>query len=190
MKHTLIALTAVVLLAGDARPQDKKNPVVVMETSMGKVEIELYPDKAPITVKNFLSYVDKKFYDGTIFHRVISSFMIQCGGFDKDMKKKETDKPIKNEAENGLKNLRGTLAMARTNEVDSATSQFFINTKDNKFLDNGERDFGYCVFAKVTAGMDVVDKIKDVKTTVKEGMKDVPEETVEIKSIRVKEEKK
>ena len=115
------------------------NPVVIMETSLGAVEIELFEDKAPISVKNFLDYVDEKFYDGTIFHRVINDFMIQGGGFTPDMQQKETKDPIKNEAFNGLKNERGTLAMARTSVIDSATSQFFINVKDNGFLDHKDK---------------------------------------------------
>ncbi len=155
---------------------DKKNPVVVMETSMGTVKIELEATKAPGTVKNFLDYVDDKFYDGTTFHRVKPEFMIQGGGFEPGMKQKKTKAPIKNEAPNGLSNVRGTIAMARTNDLDSATAQFFINVVDNTFLDKGP----YCVFGKVIEGMDVVDKIKNVKTDVK----DVPAEDVIIKSIR------
>jgi len=167
-----------------------KNPVVLMDTSMGEVKIELYKDKAPITVANFLAYVNDKFYDGTIFHRVIPSFMIQGGGFDKEMKQKPTKAPIKNEAGNGLKNETGTLAMARTGVVDSATSQFFINVKDNAFLDHrGEspQAFGYAVFGKVIDGIDVVHKIEHVKTGARAGHEDVPVEPVVIKSIRVVE---
>lgn len=163
------------------------NPIVVVETSMGNVKVELYEDKAPITVKNFLSYVDKKHYDGLIFHRVIPTFMIQGGGYDKDFKERKTDPPIKNEAANGLKNERGTLAMARTNRPDSATSQFFINVKNNDFLDkaNSRDGVGYCVFGRVTEGMDVVDKIKGVKTGPK-GIfdEDAPQEDIIIKSIK------
>lgn len=163
------------------------NPVVVVETSMGNIKVELYEDKAPITVKNFLSYVDKKHYDGLIFHRVIPTFMIQGGGYDKDFKERKTDPPIKNEAANGLKNERGTLAMARTNRPDSATSQFFINVKNNDFLDraNSRDGVGYCVFGRVTEGMDVVDKIKGVKTGPK-GIfdEDAPQEDIIIKSIK------
>jgi cyclophilin family peptidyl-prolyl cis-trans isomerase len=141
------------------------NPTVVMETSMGTIKIELFQDKAPVTVANFLSYVDRKHYDGTIFHRVISDFMIQGGGFDMDYKEKETSEPIKNEADNGLKNQRGTLAMARTGDPNSATAQFFINVKDNAGLDRPKPDgFGYAVFGKVIEGMEVVDQIKGVKT--------------------------
>lgn len=165
----------------------EKNPVVVMETSLGNVKIELDQAKAPISVKNFLSYVDDKFYDGTIFHRVISSFMIQGGGFTADMQQKPTKAQIKNEAGNGLSNKRGTLAMARTMVVDSASSQFFINVVDNDFLDhrdNSSQGFGYAVFGKVIEGMDVVDKIKSVKTGNKMGFQDVPMDAVVIKSIK------
>ena len=165
---------------------------VVMETSLGTITIELYPEKAPITVKNFLSYVDDKFYDGTIFHRVMGKentgnkedFMIQGGGFEPEFKQKKTKDPIKNEAGNGLSNKRGTVAMARTNDPDSATAQFFINVKDNDFLDKSARSAGYAVFGKVIEGQDVVDKIKDVETGSKGGFKDVPVQDVVIKSIR------
>jgi cyclophilin family peptidyl-prolyl cis-trans isomerase len=168
------------------------NPVVVMETNMGTIKIELFEDKAPITVKNFLQYVKDKHYDGLIFHRVIENFMIQGGGFEPGMKEKKTREAIKNESDNGLSNLRGTLAMARTNVADSATSQFFINVKDNTFLDKAmARDkVGYCVFGRVIEGMDVVDKIKAVKTTTKMGFDDVPQDDVVIKSVKVVEEKK
>ena len=161
---------------------------VVMDTSKGTVEMEVYPDKAPITVDNFLKYVDKKHYDGTIFHRVISGFMVQGGGMLPDLKEKGTDAPIKNEASNGLKNLRGTLPMARTGVPDSATSQFFINVVDNAFLDraNSQDGVGYAVFGRVTNGMDVVDEIRSVRT----GAQDVPVENVLIKSIRRVETKK
>lgn len=164
-------------------------PVVVMETNMGNVEIELDAEKAPISVKNFLRYVDEGFYSGTIFHRVIKDFMIQGGGFTKDMSQKPTHEQIKNEATNGLKNTRGTLAMARTSVVDSATAQFFINTVDNSFLNHTSPDprgYGYAVFGRVTSGMDVVDKIRAVQTTMKSGMQDVPAEVVEIKSMKRK----
>ena len=163
------------------------NPVVVMETSMGTIKIELYEDKAPGTVKNFLNYVEKKHYDGLVFHRVIENFMIQGGGFDKDQKERKTDPPIKNESANGLKNERGTIAMARTPRPDSATSQFFINTKTNDFLDraNAGDGVGYCVFGRVIEGMDAVDKIRKVKTGEK-GMfdKDCPLDDVIIKSVK------
>lgn len=154
--------------------------MVLISTSSGDIKLELYEKKAPITVANFLSYVSDGFYDGTIFHRVINNFMIQGGGFTADMNQKPTKPPIKNEADNGLKNERGTIAMARTAVVDSATSQFFINHKDNAFLDNGARDFGYAVFGKVVDGMEVVDKIAAVRT--KTG--DVPVETVTIVSVK------
>lgn len=165
---------------------DDEHPVVVVQTSLGDITIELDAEKAPKTVANFLKYVDDKHYDGTIFHRVISTFMIQGGGFTEDMEQKETGDMIKNEAGNGLKNVRGTIAMARTGEVDSATCQFFINVVDNDFLDhrdNTQRGFGYCVFGKVTDGMDVVDKIKDVRTGVRNGMENVPLKPVVIKKV-------
>jgi cyclophilin family peptidyl-prolyl cis-trans isomerase len=168
-----------------------KNPVVIMDTSMGRIEIELYGDKAPLTVKNFLSYVDKKSYDGTIFHRVIATFMIQGGGFEPGMKEKATQAPIKNESTNGVANKRGTIAMARTSDPNSATSQFFINVEDNEGLDKAKsRDgVGYCVFGKVIKGLDTVDKIRKVKTTRKFGHDDVPVEDVIIKSVRLEKEK-
>lgn len=176
----------------DAKPKEgakkmNQNPIVVMETSMGSIEIELYADKAPETVKNFLQYVDDGFYAGTIFHRVIDGFMIQGGGFTEDMVHKPTRAPIKNEATNGLKNERGTIAMARTMVVDSATSQFFINVKDNPFLNHVDKNqYGYAVFGKVIAGMDVVDKIKTVPTTTRAGHQDVPVTPVVIKSVKRK----
>lgn len=156
--------------------------MVVFSTNYGDFTLELYPDKAPITVENFLSYVDSGFYDGTIFHRVIPGFVIQGGGFTEDMQQKRTQAPIKNEADNGLKNLRGTLSMARTSDINSATSQFFVNLKDNAFLDHGSRDFGYAVFAKVVDGMDVVDKIAAVPTGNRGGHQDVPREPVIVNS--------
>lgn len=162
---------------------DKENPIVVMETSMGTVKMELFPKKAPISVENFLKYVDNKHYDGTIFHRVIKGFMIQGGGFEPGMREKRDKFPaIKNEGGNGLTNDRGTLAMARTNVPDSATSQFFINVVDNDFLNraNAKDRVGYAVFGKVIAGMDVVDKIRYVRTAEQ----DIPIEDVVIKSIR------
>jgi cyclophilin family peptidyl-prolyl cis-trans isomerase len=172
------------------------NPVVVIDTSKGQVKVELYPDKAPLTVKNFLDYVDAKHYDGTIFHRVIGKensgkdFMIQGGGFDADLKEKPTKGGVKNEAGNGLSNARGTLAMARTPDPDSATAQFFVNVADNKFLDRGQADpSGYTVFGRVIEGMDVVDQIKAVKTGRKGRYDDVPLENVTIKSIRRAESK-
>jgi peptidyl-prolyl cis-trans isomerase B (cyclophilin B) len=170
---------------------EEKNPQVVMETSMGTVKIELFKDKAPISVRNFLSYVKDGYYDGTIFHRVIKGFMVQGGGLDADMQPKKTKFAIKNEAANGLKNTRGTLAMARTSMVDSATSQFFVNVVDNGFLDHTGKTpdrFGYAVFAQVIEGMDVVDAIREVKTGNKGGHQDVPVEPVFINSIKLVEE--
>jgi peptidyl-prolyl cis-trans isomerase B (cyclophilin B) len=173
--------------AGEKKMTKNANPRVVLETSEGKITVELWADKAPLTAKNFLRYVDEKFYDGTIFHRVIDNFMIQGGGMTGDMKPKSTHEPIKNEAAVDLKNDRGTIAMARTQIVDSATSQFFINVKDNDFLnhrDKTPRGFGYAVFGKVVAGMDVVDRIKKVKTTTAGPHRDVPATPVVIKSVR------
>ena len=160
--------------------------IVVIDTSLGVIRAELNAEKAPITVANFLSYVDEGFFNKTIFHRVIPNFMIQGGGFTADMSQKPTKAQIKNEATNGLKNERGTLAMARTGIVNSATSQFFINHKDNASLDfraPNQQDYGYCVFGKVIEGLDVVDKIATVETGNKMGHGDVPLETVTIISI-------
>jgi peptidyl-prolyl cis-trans isomerase A (cyclophilin A) len=215
MKNLLFTVAALACLAFTACAEDRsgvsnerreeqkggdaKNPVVVMETSMGNIKIELDDGHAPNTVKNFLTYVDDKFYDGTIFHRVIENFMIQGGGFEQGLKnaksareiqskQKKTRDPIKNEAPNGLENVRGTIAMARTNDLDSATAQFFINVVDNRRgLDRPESP--YCVFGKVIEGMDVVDKIRKVKTTRiiidgRAAMGDVPGEDVVIKSVR------
>jgi len=165
---------------------EDKNSVVVLETSKGNIEIELFEKEAPISTKNFLDYVNEGYYNGLIFHRVIKGFMVQGGGFDGEMNEKPTKDPIKNEAENGLKNEKYTLAMARTNVVDSATSQFFINTAVNTFLDNGARDFGYAVFGKVVSGMDVVDAIENVETTTKGFNQDVPVENVIINKAYVK----
>ena len=158
--------------------------MIILSTSLGDISVELFADKAPITVKNFLGYVEAGFYDGTIFHRVIPDFMVQCGGFTPDMAQKKTEAPIKNEADNGLSNEPYTLAMARTSDINSATSQFFINLADNVFLDNGKRDFGYAVFAKVVKGTEVVDKIGDVKTGSAGGHRDVPVTPVIITSAR------
>jgi cyclophilin family peptidyl-prolyl cis-trans isomerase len=183
----LSALTVIAVLATGTARAEGKNPMVLVSTSMGDIKIELNQDKAPISVKNFLEYVEAKSYDGTIFHRVIPNFMIQGGGFDKDMNRKPTRSPIKNEAGNGLNNTAGTVAMARTNEVNSATSQFFINVKDNDFLNHKDEggSFGYAVFGKVVSGMDVVHKIEAVKTATKDGNQNVPVEPVLIKSITV-----
>ena len=161
-----------------------------IETSMGTIAVELDDVKAPVTVKNFMDYAKSGHYDGTIFHRVIDGFMIQGGGFTKDMNQKETKAPIKNEAANGLKNARGTLAMARTMVVDSATSQFFINLVDNGFLDYrgpDPRTFGYAVFGKVTDGMDVVDRIAKVKTGFAGPHQNVPETPVVIRKVHLAE---
>ena len=195
-KHLAFALAGALLLTATLKGETPvKNPTVVMKTSLGSVTIELYPDKAPETVKNFLQYVNDKFYDGTIFHRVINNFMVQGGGFTPDGKQKPTRAPIKNEAANAPKkkdeagkieavNKRGTIAMARTSDPNSATAQFFINVKDNDFLDfrdSSPQGIGYCVFGMVTSGMDIVDKIKAVPT----GAQDVPKTQVVIESIRV-----
>ncbi len=180
----LFVAHTIVLGAGSAAAADDKGgkPVVVISTSLGDITVELDPQKAPKSVANFLAYVDEGFYDGTVFHRVIKDFMIQGGGMTADGKQKATKPPIKNEADNGLKNDVGTIAMARTSVVDSATAQFFINTKDNDFLNHGGRDFGYAVFGKVTSGMDVVRKIEAVEV----GRGDVPAKTVTITSIKRK----
>jgi peptidyl-prolyl cis-trans isomerase A (cyclophilin A) len=160
-------------------------PVFIMETSMGTIELELNEEKAPVTVKNFRSYVDKKFYDNTIFHRVINGFMIQGGGFEEGMKEKKTGAPIVNEAKNGLRNDEGTIAMARTNDPNSATSQFFINVNNNDSLNYPQPDgHGYAVFGKVIKGMHVVNRIKMAKTGNISGHQNVPMDTITIKSIR------
>jgi len=185
IKNLIILLTACVFLfsfyqTGNAR---ETSPKVLMKTTKGDITLELYPDKAPITVENFLEYVDNKFYDGTIFHRVIEDFMIQGGGYTEDFTEKPSRPAIKNEADNGLKNKRGTIAMARTNEPHSASNQFFINHVDNSSLDHTaktEEGYGYCVFGKVTQGMDVVDAIAAVPTD----QYDAPKETIKIISVR------
>jgi len=174
---------------GGALPASGKGkPVVILTTSLGDIKVELDPDKAPGSVQNFLDYAKAGYYDGTVFHRVIPGFMIQGGGMTPDMRDKPGQKPpIKNEGGNGLKNDRGTLAMARTSVPDSATSQFFINVKDNTSLnrENAADKVGYAVFGKVIAGMDVVDKIEHVKTTAKPPHQNVPEEAVLIKSAKI-----
>jgi len=174
----LAVVSAAVVIGCGSGP----NTVVVIDTSMGPITAELYDAEAPITVKNFLAYVDAKFYDNTIFHRVIKGFMNQGGGMTVELKEKKTRDPIKNEAFNGKKNLKGTLAMARTSEPDSATAQFFINAKDNPFLDRkgGAGGEGYCVFGKVIDGMDVVEAINTVETDPR----DIPVKPIFIKSIR------
>jgi len=189
-------LTVVALVCGcdkgtkkvivEGKAVDSQSNIVKLETSMGNIVIELDRQAAPVTVKNFLEYVEAGFYEGTIFHRVIPNFMIQGGGFTADLKRKSTRSPIVNEAWNGPSNTRGTIAMARTNDPDSATSQFFINHIDNaplNYVDSAHP--GYAVFGKVTEGMDVVDAIAAVKTTTRNGMQDVPVEPVIIKSARV-----
>jgi cyclophilin family peptidyl-prolyl cis-trans isomerase len=168
--------------------EETKNPVVTMSTNKGNIRIELDADKAPISTKNFLDYVNDGHYDGLIFHRVIPGFMIQGGGFDSGMSQKKTKSPIKNEAGNGLKNVIGSIAMARTNVVDSATSQFFINVKDNDFLNhkNTSADgFGYAVFGQVVEGMDVVQTIEKVKTGNRGMHQDVPVDAIVIQSVKV-----
>ena len=177
-------LMAAILCAGTISTAYAENPRVLMKTSLGDMELELFADKAPISVENFLRYVDEGYYNGTIFHRVINSFMIQGGGFNPDMSRKRGHSPIRNEAQNGLKNVRGSIAMARTSDPHSATSQFFINHVDNDKLDYPSFDsWGYAVFGKVTKGMDTVDKIADVYTITRRGMRNVPEEPVVIESV-------
>ena len=183
MKQLLLVI-GFLLLAGVAYA----GPVVEMKTSMGTIRIELNEEKAPQTVNNFLAYVDQKFYDGTIFHRVIKKFMIQGGGFNQFGNRKVPSAPIKNEANNGLKNRKGTISMARTGVVDSATSQFFINLVDNGSLDhkgNSSRAFGYAVFGRVISGLNIVEKIGKVKTTTKSSQfRNYPEPQVIIESVR------
>ena len=163
--------------------------MIRMKTNLGDIKIELDEEKAPKTCANFLDYVNEGFYDGTIFHRVIPNFMIQGGGFTPDMAQKATHAPVENEAANGLGNETGTIAMARTSDPHSATAQFFINVADNGFLDYpGQDGWGYCVFGKVVEGMDVVNRIKDVETTMKAGHQDVPVEPVVIEKVEVVED--
>ncbi|MDD1012868.1 peptidylprolyl isomerase [Pseudomonas rubra] len=181
LKKLLLATCSVVFATSLMAAE--KAPHVLLDTSFGQIEIELNETKAPISSKNFLQYVDSGFYNNTIFHRVIPGFMVQGGGFTEQMVQKNTKDPIRNEASNGLKNVRGTLSMARTSNPNSATSQFFINVADNDFLNPG-RDAGYAVFAKVVKGMDVVDQIVNSRTTTKKGMGDVPVDPVFIKSAK------
>jgi len=176
----LIALVITIEIILSSCAYSKENVKISIQTNLGTIEAELFNSKAPETVKNFLNYVDSGFYNGTIFHRVIHGFMIQGGGYTNDMTEKPAKAPIKNEAKNGFKNLKGTLPMARTQAVDSATSQFFINTANNPFLDHGIRDYGYCVFGKVTKGIDVVEAIEAVRTN----QNDMPLENVLIISIK------
>jgi peptidyl-prolyl cis-trans isomerase B (cyclophilin B) len=180
-------ISALSVLAAVTPVAGADNPKVIMDTSKGPLTIELYPKEAPETVSNFLAYVDAGFYNGTIFHRVIPNFMIQGGGFTPDMQQKPTRPPIKIESDNGLRNGRGTIAMARTQDPNSATAQFFINTVDNTFLNftaKTPKGWGYAVFGKVVKGIDVVDEIAKVKTGAKEGHRDVPLETVTITSVK------
>ena len=202
MKNTsIVALFVSILALAAGSPASAKDAAkasakaagkgvkIQIVTSMGKIEAELDEEHAPISVKNFVAYVKAKHYDGTIFHRVIPDFMIQGGGFDKGMKEKSTQAPIKNEAGNGLKNVEGTLAMARTGVVDSATAQFYINLKANSFLDHRDdttQGFGYAVFGRVTQGMDVVHKIEHETTTPQGMFENVPVKAVTIQSIRIK----
>lgn len=187
----LTGTITVLLIMGPGLTDDKEpegsRPVVLMETTLGSIKIELWRDKAPITVKNFLRYVDERFYDDTIFHRVVRGFVIQGGGFTADMKQKRTYQPIRNEASPELRNDRGTIAMARTPKIDSATSQFFINLVDSDFLnhrDETQRGYGYAVFGRVIEGMDVVERIGAVKTTVHGQYRDVPATPVIVRSVR------
>jgi peptidyl-prolyl cis-trans isomerase B (cyclophilin B) len=190
MKNFVLAscLAAGMVVAGTDVSAEDQAPKVEIKTSKGIIIIELDPKAAPKTVENFLSYVNEGTYDGTIFHRVIKDFMIQGGGFMPQMVQRKTKAPVVNEADNGLKNLRGTIAMARTMEPHSATSQFFINTVDNSFLDHtakNARGWGYCVFGKVVDGMDTVDEIRKVKTANKMGHQDVPVVPVVIEKVSV-----
>ena len=162
--------------------------MITISTNHGDIQVELFDDDAPVTCQNFRQYVADGHYTNTIFHRVIPNFMIQGGGMDEDMHSKPTRDPIKNEADNGQSNQRGTLAMARTGVVDSATSQFFINLRDNDFLNHGSRDFGYAVFGQVTDGMDVVDAIAAVATGNRAGHQDVPVEPVTILDVKINDE--
>ena len=191
MKYLLCALAGLLLCTNISAQEStpSANPTAIIHTSMGDITLELYADKAPRTVENFIHYADTGFYNDTIFHRVISHFMIQGGGFTADMKQKPTGEPIINEANNGLSNLRGTIAMARTSDPQSATSQFFINVQDNPGLDyTGEtssRAWGYAVFGKVTKGMEVVDAIRMVETTSIPPYADVPKTPVVIKRVEI-----
>jgi cyclophilin family peptidyl-prolyl cis-trans isomerase len=183
--RSLLTIAAMAVISHFAWAADK-NPMVVIETSAGTIKVELFADKAPVTVKNFLGYVDDKFYDGTIFHRVIPNFMIQGGGFEPGMREKPTKAPIINEASNGVANDRGTIAMARTRVPNSATAQFYINLKDNPGLNKAHdpAGVGYCVFGKVLEGMDVVDRIAQAQTADRGGHEAVPADDILIKSIR------
>lgn len=183
---TVLALLPFLGVSFAEEPKEQQMIKVLMKTNYGPITLELWPEKAPVTVENFIKYVDDEHYNGTIFHRVIKDFMIQGGGFTEEMEQKKTLAPIVNEAQNGVKNARGTIAMARTMDVNSATSQFFINLKDNDFLDfrnKTPQGYGYCAFGKVVEGMDVVDKIAKVSTTNKGPHGDVPVKPVIIESV-------
>jgi cyclophilin family peptidyl-prolyl cis-trans isomerase len=184
-----LALTLVTAVLATQNLAAEGNPSAIIHTSLGDIEVELFSEQAPVSVENFIGYAESGAYDGTIFHRVISHFMIQGGGFTPDMVKKPTGEPIRNEANNGLSNTRGTIAMARTNDPHSATTQFFINTQDNIPLnytgEDNSRTWGYAVFGKVTSGMDVVDEIRFVETTTKPPYSDVPVEPVIIESVEI-----
>ncbi|MDX7992730.1 peptidylprolyl isomerase A [Xenorhabdus littoralis] len=184
-KRIFVSFMTACAISAIAVPALAAETHIKLMTSAGEIELALDGDKAPMSTKNFVQYVNDGFYNNTIFHRVIPGFMIQGGGFTKDMKQKATRDPIKNEADNGLRNLRGTIAMARTADKDSATSQFFINVTDNAFLDHGQRDFGYAVFGKVVKGMDVVDKISQVKTENVGPYQNVPAKPIVILSAKV-----
>jgi cyclophilin family peptidyl-prolyl cis-trans isomerase len=192
LQGVLAKLATVVLLTCISLPLTvaaQGNPQAVIHTSMGDIRLELYPAKAPLSVQNFINYANNGFYDGTIFHRVISHFMIQGGGFTPDMQKKTTGEAIQNEATNGLSNIRGTIAMARTGDPHSATAQFFINVQDNMNLDysgqSSSREWGYTVFGRVIGGMEVVDKIRFVETTTQAPLSNVPLEPVVIESVEI-----
>lgn len=191
---TILALMFSQLILANEEPTsevtvDIAQPYVTFVTNKGEFVLELNPARAPITVANFLDYANSGYYKGTIFHRVIKDFMIQGGGFTADMVKKATNDQIKNEANNGLFNNRGTVAMARTGQVDSATSQFFVNVKNNYFLNNGYRDFGYAVFGKVVSGMELLDTLSLVETGSKNGMRDVPVDAIIVNDVKVSYEK-
>ncbi len=189
MRILAILLLALPMLAAAEQSAQSENPTVILHTNHGAITVELFEEKAPKSASNFLQYARDGHYDGTLFHRVIENFMIQGGGFDTDFNQKSTREPIENEADNGLKNERGTLAMARTNDPHSATSQFFINVTDNDFLNHRGKQsgqtWGYAVFGRVTDGMDVVDSIRTVSTGTHGGHRDVPEEPVIIERVEL-----
>lgn len=186
----LLCILFVVDYKGLMHMTDTNSSSVLIKTTLGDIELELYPEKAPETVENFLKYVKNGHYNHTIFHRVIDGFMIQGGGFSPNLEQKKTSSPIKNEAHNGLRNIRGTIAMARTQDIHSATAQFFINVADNAFLDyrgDSIHEYGYCVFGKVISGMEVVDKIKAVPTQTKGPYSDLPSSPIEIVEAKILE---